>query len=1118
MIKVVPSFVNREFSVPPTSNLRPAAAKKRQRESSGASASRKRRHLRLQNEVEEDSEAANRPIPSTELENSGDERLPETHAQGARSKSQSVVQVRGIQTGREEFGPVVKEESPELGDPSVLPTVASKRLSTARLSVASSIGRSPDRSGLQDDVSEVETEIELPETENIQSQEDRELQDVEMAEDAVISDPTVPTVDNANHTRTSVERSPESSSPEPNEPYHVPQPAARRNIYDVSSSPEFLQSPSKRMETYGRKSHQSPRQRKSESREVVTKQRHSSPVVRIPRSEVNKARAAWSAKPDGIITSPQTSKTQPQRRNHIDTQVITETEPSLQTPQGASDARPSKTSSLKRPARRSYVLPPHSNSVEKDVTRPRRSMSTASRNADSTTTTAHKGGETTEITTSSLPNPTQPEQTTDKPPASSPVDIVRTGKSLLASLKQRKLERDAPAQDLSSSHIISTTPSGSPNYETSQLLSGVTQNRTLDTAAEGNAIRRGKQGITSTENGQTPPATADLPVSSPETFASSLPVEASTKRVPRRSEIPLPPPAHRPVGTPATGSKGKAKATKAYTDKARNHTEGLSATNDRRPSVSLNSSQITLPASGDAPRRQPRRSEIPLPQNVRGRFASSVGSVAATPNRTVGKVADLNGPLTSSEAHQKGRKQGRSDSTITPLPEKKVKAPIQPESSSLSDARLKSSTRAVIDESSDTSSDEDSGDEEVQEPNGKMVNRADGSTVESERPSDNEADEVEPRELDEAIQDDAALSLDLETVTAPTERSAQENNLQTHLMEAWEPTNLKDDTPARPSDQTSKQTPWDSSSWTFNGVPQAAEPTKDVDATEDAEASETEELEERSRTRSKSADVESDRSSPALSRGPARYLTHSPTPTPEKSDDEDEQDEDEDAAEAESKEPAYNRDDPDDQTSSDSSSTDSSDDDEDEDTEMPDAALVEVPATSQITPIPSSMPTLPSPLATNTQIQPQKSTIPLPSTKRTSISVSSTTSKPVTTRLSSSQIAPSSQTLTQSSQRFTQSARRPRSSQYPTITEQISSMRSGSAAAQRRRTFDPASQSLGTLKRSKLQASQTKGKANGKTAAKALMDDSSDDDSSSSSSSDDDEDAAEAKGAGCSVA
>ncbi|KAF2683449.1 hypothetical protein K458DRAFT_419049 [Lentithecium fluviatile CBS 122367] len=124
MIKVVPSFINRDFSMPVTTNLRPMSASKRIRETTVERTSKRRRLEEEQRELMDLDPARDRPLASTESDRSVDKDMERAnlHRQTGRSRSRrsntgSLVFVKVSQTGNQEFVPQVKEESPELGMP-----------------------------------------------------------------------------------------------------------------------------------------------------------------------------------------------------------------------------------------------------------------------------------------------------------------------------------------------------------------------------------------------------------------------------------------------------------------------------------------------------------------------------------------------------------------------------------------------------------------------------------------------------------------------------------------------------------------------------------------------------------------------------------------------------------------------------------------------------------------------------------------------------------------------------------------------------------------------------------------------------------------------------------------
>ncbi|KAF2109106.1 hypothetical protein BDV96DRAFT_251507 [Lophiotrema nucula] len=121
LIKVVPALLDRHFSVPITSNLRPVQAHKRACDTIGERSSKRRR--RAEDDYDEEPELPGRP-----LESERDQPLPSTEGafrdgdgdrRARRSSTDASLQyVQDTHTGFDEFPPI-KDESPELGLPVV---------------------------------------------------------------------------------------------------------------------------------------------------------------------------------------------------------------------------------------------------------------------------------------------------------------------------------------------------------------------------------------------------------------------------------------------------------------------------------------------------------------------------------------------------------------------------------------------------------------------------------------------------------------------------------------------------------------------------------------------------------------------------------------------------------------------------------------------------------------------------------------------------------------------------------------------------------------------------------------------------------------------------------------
>jgi hypothetical protein len=235
VIKVVPTFLGRDFSVPATSTLRPASAQKRARETEDRYATKRRRTEQPMGTLEREGMDVARDQPVLSTENSrGNSR---GHSRNGRSLTEaSVVLVDSAHTGRSEYAPALKAESPELGSPPpFLPTthirpVSLRENSAARRSISTALS--------SEHVSMVDSQP-GPETRGMGGEVNGAMFDhghrtFEIAD-------------------TGTEHVPESDaqklqSPSAQRPRPTP-PAKRRNVYDVPSSPEFLTNDTKTTKT-----------------------------------------------------------------------------------------------------------------------------------------------------------------------------------------------------------------------------------------------------------------------------------------------------------------------------------------------------------------------------------------------------------------------------------------------------------------------------------------------------------------------------------------------------------------------------------------------------------------------------------------------------------------------------------------------------------------------------------------------------------------------------------------------------------------------------------------------------------------------------------------------------
>lgn len=105
VVKVIPSFANRLFSMPPDTNLRPNSHKRSRLPSDGPSNKRARQQSPSAQAVDPDA-AADGPVPSVE---SDGERAPRSHT------GDSVTLLSAARHGQPQFTTHIKSESPELG-------------------------------------------------------------------------------------------------------------------------------------------------------------------------------------------------------------------------------------------------------------------------------------------------------------------------------------------------------------------------------------------------------------------------------------------------------------------------------------------------------------------------------------------------------------------------------------------------------------------------------------------------------------------------------------------------------------------------------------------------------------------------------------------------------------------------------------------------------------------------------------------------------------------------------------------------------------------------------------------------------------------------------------------
>jgi hypothetical protein len=273
MIKVVPGFIDRDFSVPFTSNLRPAYAQKRFREINELNANKRQRvegPLRhsLIPEVSPD-----KPLPSTESEGSDDngvrnenQPMGENGIEQRRSRSKdSVIYVKGTQLEGANAGQleiVPKRESPELGllpemrtipesdeesEPRPLASQDNRSTQEERAFLkptlpASMMNKRRSQEGRTEPSEPEETESGANEHANADTRQPQE--DMEDIYDHSPSLHSSPKSDRSRNARGVPDSKPVS---------------ARQNVYDVFDSPEPKHKTTRRLTTYGNRFPRTPK-------------------------------------------------------------------------------------------------------------------------------------------------------------------------------------------------------------------------------------------------------------------------------------------------------------------------------------------------------------------------------------------------------------------------------------------------------------------------------------------------------------------------------------------------------------------------------------------------------------------------------------------------------------------------------------------------------------------------------------------------------------------------------------------------------------------------------------------------------------------------------------------
>jgi hypothetical protein len=1146
-IKVVPSFIHRDFSVPFTSNLRPANAQKRQRDNYEDPTSKRRRLEEQQHGLPKKDLLRDRPLPSTESEHSSDDGaglidtdLTQTTARLTRYKSgASVVITHNVHTGLDHFAPGVKEESPELGDPVAQPisdsegepsqtpeAIFKKPLLPASASKKAPRVRQLDRPRKE---SPQQTIPESPEQNG-----PTEVQDEDMQygmEDEIMDDEL------SQHSR-KTSRSPESSNdptPEVSEPVRNGAAVPRKSIYEPPGSPDFIGSSAKRLRTYGRFP-RTPRlvQKQAQAPNgsgTYSKSKGSGNGSSKSQSGINgKARVFQKPKLDEIESTPNEGPSSPIRSagspaddpfvsnnsakahdKSVDGHILAKStlERPMEPPrsEASSKHKPGKVSGLKRPTRIAYTMP---TAPTKNTIPPVQSSAVV-------------------LATPSITpicNPFRATTPLTKPPKKIvPVKAI-TVQDAASKPQNRELHSEASVSK--SPKVGNASPSKAAR---ASVISDTKSNLTRSSEKRNSpkvVIPKKMQFIPAGSHSSHSPLVQD---SSSHPSASRSSVAEVASNLLNASRILAPEKEH---PTSALKSPLHDRFKKPMVKASEPIWEPNSTKNDAVQHIS---------ESGDM-RSTPVRTEIPLPDNVK-HLASQRLSVSKSPRRSVTK-SDV--PLPDNVKHLNKPVKAGSVQPATPSNPKSVRQIAQPSSPPAMSSFGSTAEEPVEISSGESSSSDDSEEEEdvrvvvrdanIEHKEKEPVDEGDEETQDSPvmtrtvKETSPVQPELEEAELEEA---NAATSGDAESVPdADKLQTFSENEQASPEKDAAPDTADSSEPPRSPVeissavDYKANSSPhsilWNAGSWENGAVRQSAAATTsqkfDVEMADVSKShsrshsgsARTTKSESKSVAQSESisaSGVDSTRSSPAVARQPARFLSHSPTPNNSSS-------EGESVAasptpvETASSKLTIRRGEEIDSDSSSSDSDSSSDesgqafDITDAEAEDSNVEMVDATVETKADAAPSFSP--PSPQKSHRQVPPgsqplpRKSEVPFPSTK-SAIEVPST-APPPRTKLSASQPNPQTPAT---------GPRRPTYQKFPSIKEQLSAARSTPVIGQNNKGFDAR-----TLKLSKLTKAKQQGKKGVMLNENSSSDESSSDESSSDESSSEDEGVG--KGAGCSVA
>ncbi|KAF1949352.1 hypothetical protein CC80DRAFT_598951 [Byssothecium circinans] len=1028
-IKVVPSFVNRNFSMPPTSNLRPGSKQKRIRETSEERADKRRRLENAQQELMDLEPARDEPIRSIESEYSGGADLGRSSLQaqvngGRRTKSgSSLVIGENMQTGNTEFMVDIKQESPELGVPRK-PATPSRRLApTPRRQTNDTHERQPldefrDEQGTAGDVAD---------------ENDDTLVDVN-------SNDSLPEQDS---TDAAIRVSPRST-PERNKT--VSQESAKERVAREESEAPFMKQSSRPVSrrSYGRTSN------------VMHTQNHAHQGADLLNHYPSQlADGASKASPAAITPAP---------RHH--SQAPTDTRSSKKPPFMAANMSAFK--NARTPQQKS------STSLEN------LGVQTSQRKRQQSKTPRGRAG-------SNVANTGTPQSfstTSTKEPTHTLTAQSGTMESFSRARKHPSPKVIIPVRTPSAQEAIASGRQGS--HLVSTVKPPDSRNPAKNTRKAGTKLKSkqtGKQGP-----GKGTVAASSIPASTeqdvyavPDSDPSAVPPSSSrtSQSLPKRSKVPLPDNVKHLQGA----SVDQLKAFKANSAKPGNRNtqaqagsanEATSAILGRRPG---RKAKATSNAIAPAEEEEPSQVAKKPTSNIKSQHKNSTDEAVVLSSRI--SMSDY----PNKDVKEKGGVTGAGNAKTSRLARNHPPINGVKESAGKKHARV---MKKIF-------------------PDGHEESRREQDPVREvfgERPVDPVSKVID---LHGASEDDVKDRL------APIDTPSQANDAHTvESIEAIEdlgteeqpPNNLEIERSVKEETATNA-VPWNAESWHFGGAGQPSGTAGKEKTTE----SESDNDDDTGKTKSKSAShADSRRSSPEVSRRPARYLSRSPTP--DKTNSEDGSDTSSSPFPCLSRSQSRTKSSKAPNTNGGSDSDDSSDngdhpiedaDTEDEDTEMPDVDRAGSPVAGAESPsfppeVSEQAKTLvparqSSQLASLSQPAPRATPVLLPT---------NTPAVPATQPTPSGSARGSSQLISQLA-----AARRTTYSKFLSIRSQLSNMKVKAAAAQKSTTFDPRTSNLSRL-------------ARGGPGSKTV--DVSSDDESTSESSNEDENAEGNNGGSCSVA